>query len=310
MTGSATDGVAISSFACTFGDVESRPEDLPGFADRWRQLLPDTPFASMGSGTFSKFSGPVAEHVVDCVAKVLAGPGLSASEVDHLVVATSDACLARLGPDFAARVLQAAGLTRCVPAVVSFQQCCSSLAALRYGRQLFDDDTTRHVVLVALDFTPDDLDRVRTFAVFGDAVAGCLISRTTSGPALELLESALTVDHSGLVGEDTFRSRQQVARSAMDTVLGRAGTQLEKVTKVFASNLYVPVATFNAMAVGVPRSQLHFQASMQRYGHCGNADWIINLLDHAARDGIGRGQLYLAQASAPGFFACGLLQGC
>lgn len=304
----APDGIGIDSFACTFGELECRPEDIPGFADLWLKLSPDTQFAAMGCGTFRKMAGDIGGYVVDCISRVLAQRGLAPSEVDHLILATSDACLARLGTDLAVDVMRAAGLTGCVPAIMSFQQCCSSIEALRYGRQMFADSEVRNVALIALDFTPDDTERVRSFAIFGDAVAGCLISRVPTPESLDLIGSALTVDHSGLVGSDSFESRQNVALSAIGKVLRETGEQLRAVTKVFGPNLYQPVALFNAMAAGVPRPQLHFGETMRRYGHCGNADWIINLVDYSEHTGLRQGELYLAQATAPGFFACGLLR--
>lgn len=300
----------IGSFSCVAGDVLDEPENIPGFAQRWREILPGTAFEKMGTGTFARLGRPVLDAVADCVGQVLAAAGIGSPEVDRLVLATSDACLARLGADFAAQLLHAAGLISCVPTLLSHRQCCSSIEALRYGWGLLDDPTIEHVVVVAFDFTPDDLDRVRTFAVFGDAAAGCLISRSVRPGSVELLGCATTADFSGMTGEDSFRSRQAAARSAVDRVLDGTGARLSDVAKVFAGNLYAPVATFNALAAGVSREQLCFLATMQRFGHCGNADWLINLADHATNTGLDAGTLYLAQSSAPGFFACALLRAC
>jgi 3-oxoacyl-[acyl-carrier-protein] synthase III len=303
------DGIGIGSFTCTFGELECQPADIPGFAELWRKVLPGTEFATMGCGRFRKMAKPIGGYVTDCVERVLAGHGVAAADVDRLIVATSDACLARLGRDLAVNVMSSVGLTRCIPASLSFQQCCSSLEALRYGWELFADPGVHNVVLVALDFTPDDAERIRPYALFSDAVAGCLISRRPAPGSLSLLGSALTVDYAGLTGSDSFGSRQQAAQVALDKVFGATGEKLPEVTKVFGPNLYRPVALFNAMAAGVPKPQLHFGEPMERYGHCGNADWIINLVDYAGQHGLAAGELYLAHATAPGFFACGLLRG-
>jgi hypothetical protein len=173
---------------------------------------------------------------------------------------------------------------------------------------MFGDEDVRNVVLVSLDFTPDDAERVRQFALFGDAVASCLISRTGEGP-LRLAASALGVDPEGLAGHDSFMSRQRVAQASLAKVFARGGEGLDRVTKVFPTNLYRPLTVFNAMAAGVPGDRLHFTEPMRAYGHCGNSDWMINLVDYADRAGLRPGELYLAQSSAPGFFACGLLEG-
>jgi 3-oxoacyl-[acyl-carrier-protein] synthase III len=299
------DNVAIGSFACSFGDLEGKPESIPGFAELWRADSPGADFAAMGCGTFRKMSRPVEEHVVECVQRTLAQRGTPADEVDHVVFATTDACLAMLGRDFAVRVLETAGLTRCVPVILSFQQCCSSLAALQYGWELFSRPDVAEVVVVSLDFTSGDRDRVRSFALFGDAVTSCLISRT--GGSLRLLSSAVNMDFPGLVGQDSFVSRQKVAQASLSAVLGGWPGTLDRVTTIFPTNLYKPVAFFNAAVAGIDKDKLHFTEALHTYGHCGNCDWMVNLADYEERVGLRPGELYLAQASAPGFFACSLL---
>lgn len=303
----ASEVVTIGSFAPVFGDVEREPGEIPGFAALWAAASPNTEFEAMGCGSFRAMSGPAEDYVAESVRHALAGRGVAPDQVDHVVFATSDATLRLLRPDFAARVLAGTGMTNCVPAILSFQQCCSSLTALRYAWDLFSSEAVDNVVLVALDHTPDDKDRVRSFALFSDAVVSCVLSRADGD--LRLRSEAVSVDYAGLSGRDSFVSRQQVARAALDAVLRAGGTALSEVGKVFPTNLYQPMTMFNAAAAGVPPASLHFAESLYRYGHCGNCDWMINLMDYRDRVGIERGSTYLAQSSAPGFFACALLTG-
>ncbi|WP_369171287.1 hypothetical protein AB5J49_26775 [Streptomyces sp. R28] len=299
--------IGLGAFACTFGAVEQKPEDIPDFERLWREQSPDAEFTSMGCRTFRRFSGPVEDYVIDTVRTTLRDGSVRPADVDRIVFATSDARIGSLRPDFAAHVLSSLGLVNCVPVMVSFQQCCSSLAALRHARDLLADDGVRNVVLVSLDFTPDDADRVRSFALFSDAVASCLITR--SDGLVRLRSAAVGVDHAGLLGRDSFLSRQQVAQSSLAAALGEGDLVPSDVTKVFPTNLYRPVALFNATIAGIGREQLHFAGPLEAYGHCGNSDWMINLADYHEKVGISPGGTYLAQSSAPGFFACALLAG-
>ncbi|MGW3266238.1 hypothetical protein [Streptomyces sp. NPDC001056] len=299
--------IGIGSFACTFGAVERKPQDIPEFDRLWREQSPDAEFAAMGCRTFRRFSGPVEDYVIETVRTTLRDGAVRPADVDRIVFATSDARLASLRPDFAAHVLGSLGLVHCVPVMLSFQQCCSSLAALRHARDLLAEDGVRTIVLVSLDFTPDDADRVRSFALFSDAVASCLITRGEG--LVRLLSAAVGVDHAGLLGRDSFLSRQQVAQTSLAAALGARDVTASDVTKVFPTNLYRPVALFNATIAGIGRDQLHFTGPMENYGHCGNSDWMINLADYHDQVGIRPDETYLALASAPGFFACGLLAG-
>jgi 3-oxoacyl-[acyl-carrier-protein] synthase-3 len=300
--------VCIGSFACAFGDLECKPENIPDFDALWQTVSPGTDFAAMGCATFRKMSGPAEEYVVDAVRRTLQGAVVSPEDIHHIVFATSDPTLARLSPDFAIRVLDAVGLVGCIPHLLSYQRCCSSLTALRHGRQLFSDPDVANVVVVALDFTPDDRDRLRTYAVFGDAATSCLLTRRGAG-LVRLLSSAIHVDEDGLRGRDSILSRKKVADTAHLSVLHASGRQLEQITKVFAANLHRPLTLFNATAAGFELDRLHFADTLSAYGHCGNCDWMINLADYHERFGILPGETYLAQASAQGFYACVLLEG-
>jgi 3-oxoacyl-[acyl-carrier-protein] synthase III len=301
------DDIGIGSFACSFGDLECKPADIPGFDDLWDAESSNTDFAAMGCGSFRKMSGPAEDYAAESVRRSLAGRAAAAEEIDYAVFATSDATLRRLGRDFAVRVLQATGMISCVPLVVSFQQCCSSLTGLRYGWELFADEDVNNVVLVSVDFTPDDRDRVRSFALFSDAAVSCVISRA-GGNRMRLVSSAVNVDYPGLSGHDSFMSRRQVAQASFARTFRDVGPVLGDVTKVFPTNLYKPVTLFNATVAGVQPAKLHFADTLHAYGHCGNCDWMINLADYREKTGTRAGETYLAQASAPGFFACALLE--
>jgi len=64
---------------------------------------------------------------------------------------------------------------------------------------------------------------------------------------------------------------------------------------------------FNSAAAGIDKTKLHFDTSFRRFGHCGIPEWMMNLIDYKETAGIEGGDVFLALASAPGFFACNLL---
>lgn len=116
----------------------------------------------------------------------------------------------------------------------------------------YGDERRFPVVLVAMDFTPSDRDRVKPFAFFGDAVATCLLGRGRVG--LRLLSSAIRLDPAGLAGEDSFASRQQVAQAAYGAAFEHGGDAPAEVAKVFPTNLFQPLTGFGSSVVGVPRA--------------------------------------------------------
>jgi 3-oxoacyl-[acyl-carrier-protein] synthase III len=298
--------VGLGSFACVLGDEKAEPTSVPGFEEAWAAASSGAAFDSMGVSTFRRMSGPFGPYLVEAVRTTLADAGTDPADVDHIVFATTDAGLGRAGPDLVRDTLGVLGLVRALPVMISYQQCCSSLGALRYAHDLFADPGVGTVVLVSFDLVLDDTDRMRPFAFMSDSVASCVLRRGAG--ELVLRAAAVGVDHSGLTFDDSFASRQRVARDTLGSVFERSGAGHEDVVKVFPTNLYLPLAVFNASVAGIHKNKLHFVDSLRDNAHCGNSDWMVNLMDYRTTVGWRSGERFLAQASAPGFYACGLLE--
>ncbi|WP_043661140.1 hypothetical protein [Nocardia thailandica] len=292
----------IGHFACEFGDRELAPQDIADFDTLWSRCS-ETPFATMGALTLRTMSRPVLDYIIPCIRATADSAGIEPGAVDHVVFATSDSQLTDLPHHFARTVLGESGMSTAVPALLGLQQCCTSIAALDYAHRLVTEGTSTTTMVVTFDYTTEDADRVQPFAVFGDAVATCLVSSASPG-GFVLTSTAIGTDAAGLRGEDSFGSRRRVAARVLDRVLdGR------DVEAIFPTNLYAPMVLFNAVSAGLDRSRLHFAQTLRNYGHCGNCDWMINLVDYAGGHPFQQGSNYLIQSSAPGFYAAGLLHG-
>jgi 3-oxoacyl-[acyl-carrier-protein] synthase-3 len=295
------DGVRIGSFARDFGEVEAKPEQISGFDERWAEVAAGSSFAMMGCETFRKMDAPVVDHLVRCLHRSLELAGVDPAHVDHLVLSTKELCLPAVDGAFVTDVLDRVGLVNCTPLLLTLQRCSVSHTALRYATGLFADPTVTHVAFASFDVTADDLDRIRSFAIFGDAVTSCVLDRGTGG--LDLLATGLSVDYEGLFGRDTFATRQDVAARALGQVAERSGVELAGARAVFPTNMFKPLTMFSAAAAGLDVGRLHYADNLAAYGHCGDCDWMINLGHYAETVGMEPGETYIALASAPGFFA-------
>jgi 3-oxoacyl-[acyl-carrier-protein] synthase-3 len=159
---------------------------------------------------------------------------------------------------------------------------------------------------VAFDFVVDDGDRIQPFALFGDAVTSCMITRGDAA-GLSLLSYGVNVDFAGLLGRDDFQSRKGVADITLKRVLEEGNIRIEDVECCFSTNLFRPIALFNASICGIHRSKLCID-TLKSHAHCGNCDWMMNLVHYGQNAGFTRGKKYLVQSYAPGFFACGILK--
>ena len=294
----------LDSLSCEFGEVE---RTLDSIADlerlRTERKIP-LPLPAMGCGTFSQMLRSLPEAARACIQRSLDQSGVPAERVNHIIFATSDNHLLQIDPDFSRKILVDLRLDHAVPALISLQQCASSLTALDYARRLLEDETVENVLLVAFDLVASDEDRVQSFALFGDAIASCLISR--SGPGLALDGFCIGIDELGIRGSDSFESRKRVATAVLCAALSQADTDIELVRTCFSTNFYKPVALFNASICGIPAAKLAIP-TLARRAHCGNCDWLINLAEHSQTQGLQAGGKYLAQAFAPGFNACAVM---
>jgi len=296
--------VRLSSFACEFGDRERAPESIEGLAAMCAARGLTLGLPAMGCGTFWQMTGPLEPYILRCVSRTLASSGVPADAVGHLVFSTMDSTLRHVNPDLAREVLTGLGLVRCLPTLISAQQCASSLAAVEHASRLLAGPGASHAIVVSFDFVVDDADRVQSFALFGDAVTSCLVSRDAAGLAWR--SYGVGVDFAGIAGRDSFETRKQVVATTLGRVLAEGGARLEDVERCFSTNFYKPIALFNAGISGIHRGRLGID-TLSRRAHCGNCDWMINLAHHQDTAGLAPGKTYLAQSFAPGFFACGLL---
>jgi len=294
----------LSSFAKQLGDVERKPQSIENYEAICAAQGLTLSLSAMGCGSFWQMTQPLEVYVARCIADTLAQSEVGPERVDGIVFSTMDQNLRYVDTSFTRRVLEDLGLSRCMPTIISLQQCVSSLAALDYACRLFQEPYVNHVIIVAFDFVVDEVDRIKSFALFGDAVTTCLVSRDGSG--LSVLSYASNVDFAGLLGRDTFESRQQMAVSTLGATLDRAGCGIDEIERVFSSNVYKPISLFNAHACGIPRDRVYID-TLRSMGHCGNCDWMLNLMHYRERGEIPAGKKYLAQSSAPAFFACAAL---
>ena len=296
--------VGLSAFACEFGDRERAAESIEGYKELCQANGIGLSLTAMGCKTFRQMTQPVESYVVKCIRTTIAASGVPADQVDHIIFSTMDKNLPYLDADFARNMLSETGLTNCIPVFLSMQQCVSSLGAVDHAQRLFADPDVKHVLLCAFDYVPDDQKRIQSFALFGDAVTSCMMRREGG---LTLRSHAVGIDFAGLMGKDNFESRKHVVLTTMKRILEESDTKIEDVERCFSTNFFKPVAWFNASVAGIHRSKLYLDTLPTR-AHCGNCDWMINLVQFQNEAGMTLGKRYLVSSFAPGFFAGAILE--
>lgn len=294
----------ISAFASVYG--EERPvESIEGFDELCQKEGLVLGMKVMGCESFTKITRPVEEAVCECIMKTIDSSGISPESVDRIILSLIDRNLKFLDSNFIKKILEPAGLVNCVPILFSMQQCVSSVSAIDYGVKLLDDKKNNNVIVVAFDTVNEESDRIRSFALFGDAVTSCLISR--GGDGLSFLSYNIGLDFDGVMGTDNFESRKKMFSETSESVFNEDLGSIEDVTACFSTNLYRPIAQFNTSVSGLKSNQLYIE-TLKEFGHCGNCDWMMNLEHYEKNVGFESGQKFMIQSFAPGFFAVGLFE--
>ena len=295
----------VGSFACVFGNRERLPESIERFDEICSARGLSLSLAKMGCKTFWQMTEPVESYIYQCISDTLAISGLLAKDINRIVFTTMDKNVRYLDENFVCNILNHLGLVNSIPIFISMQQCASSLAALKYSCGLFVDENVEHVLMVAFDFVIDDRDRIQSYALFGDAVTSCVVTRDAT-KGLSVSACGVNLDFTGLLGKDDFGSRKSVAKNTLKTVFDKGNASIAEIEYCFSTNFYKPIATFNASVCGIHSSKLFIETLSSR-AHCGNCDWMMNLSYYEQHTGFELGKKYLVQSYAPGFFACSLL---
>lgn len=299
--------VNLGAISCAFGAVKRNFESIENLEDVLVEHKIPMSLAVMGCGTFYQSEVPVDPLINEAIAGSLSAASLEPEAVTHVILATSDNHLQQLDNDLGARVLLAGGLTRALPILTSMQKCASSIIALDLAAKLVAGKEDASALVVGFDVIGDhDAERVKPFALFGDAAACCVVS---SNKPLEFQFECVgaDVDLQGLTYQDTMESRKNAARNAISAVTQTSGLALDQIVACFSTNLFKPVALFNANISGLKPAQLALPTAIT-HAHCGNADWMINLASYSRNTGLKPGAHYVAQSFAPGFAACALLR--
>jgi 3-oxoacyl-[acyl-carrier-protein] synthase-3 len=268
--------------------------------------LPMNP-ALLAYGDFHESTLPPVDMLEQAVAGSLAKAGVAPGQVDALILATADPGFLSEDRALLAKLLDKAGLYKALPQVLTGQECTCLLSALNDAWNRIATGAARTIVVACYDFVESEQERVQSFGIVSDAAIACVVSIDVELP-FGWRRFSLQSDIHGMRGEDDFDSRKRLIDGVSKHVLHAGDVSLSDVDKVFSTNFFTPLSTFNARTMGLKEGQL-YTGTTSRIGHCMNADPLINLAafsEEATGEPIGT--LYLLQAYAPGFLATSLIE--
>lgn len=276
-------------------DLQARAKQfsMPLQADLW------------GWGQIYKTAGSVTDMAIKTARMTLAEAGYSGQDIDTTIVCSSSLqsgteAHQHFLREFAGQLqLEQSAITG-----VSLGRCTNLLKGIHLARGLIHSGQARRALVVTSDAISDERQRIENFALFSDGAASCLICHaddTSRGDTL--LASGGRQDLSQLYQGLSAG----LVRAVNQDLFSSAGITLGDITRLFHSNVYLPLCQLNEMQAGYQRAQLYTD-NIPRFGHCFAADPLINFIDARNNGAVSDTGIYQLAVSIPGARASLLLR--
>jgi 3-oxoacyl-[acyl-carrier-protein] synthase III len=282
-------------------------ESLPALAGK-DELLQT--FRDCGHGSVAVSHCSLIEQTARSAYKSLQESGLSANDIDAVVIGTSELRGWTRWPEyFANDVLLALGIQDALVVGVTLAGCANYGSALRMARNLIVAEGRRNVLVIESNQTRGGLERVRApggtraSLVFGDAAVSCIV--TPEGGDFRVLGMEQIFKPLNMSGTDrTVFVANNVGgfRHVVDRALAQAGVAREKLAQVFIHNMNKRLLYTLLDAVDIPR-ELMYLDNIRRTGHLWSADNLIGLHDYCAEKNPPSGTVFLLVCQAEAYFS-------
>ncbi|MDH3658633.1 MAG: 3-oxoacyl-ACP synthase [Alphaproteobacteria bacterium] len=282
------------------GEHRRMAADIEGLSTFFEasQMIDD--LALWGLDRFHSTDQAAASLGIDSGRETLRLAGVRTEDVSALLI-----CATQLEGDTEAhaalvrRYLEGLGLDHDIfVAGITLGRCTCLLSGLRLAESLVRSNMHNNVLVIAADRFEHDHERLKSFALFSDGAASCIVSRPDSGNGgYRILDSAYASQIDAMA--ETGQISADLTRRVTARLTARLPLAIEDVKALMHSNIYTPVVAMKEQQGGFARSQLCFENIADK-AHCFGADPIINLVDRERSGGIEAGDLLMLASSIPG----------
>jgi 3-oxoacyl-[acyl-carrier-protein] synthase-3 len=296
----------LGGVSVELGDRQREVESLADAAEQFKAKKLPMNAKLLAFRYFRESTLSAEEAMSRVIQRTLALTGMAAAEIDAMILASAGGAFL-LDRKLLPALLARNGLSKAMPMTVTSQECTSLLSAIDVAARYAKDGTYRRILVVSYDRAEQDADRIQMFGVVSDAALACIVSGEDELD-FRIKAFAHKSDVHGMQGDDDFASRKALTDAVTGEVLNAGGVRMGLVKKVFSTNFFKPLATFNASALGLEQGQLCADLGAE-IGHCLCADSLINLESFFRTEAnVKQGDLYLLQAYAPGLLASMLIE--
>jgi len=289
------------------GDLYRSVDSIGGVEELFRKhKLPMNP-ALLNYGSFHQSTLDASECIARVLDTALTASAVAPEDVDMLILTSADLGFLAADRQFMPALFERAGLSRALPLALTAQECAGLLSALDMGWRFVESGRCSNVLVVSYDKAASEERRVQPFGIISDAAVACMVS-AEKPLGLSLRRFALRADLDGMRGSDDFASRKALISAVTGDLLGPEGVVLSDISKVFTTNFFRPLTSFQASCLGLSPHQLYIDQAPV-VGHCLGADPLLNLAMYLRDHPVATSdRLHLLQAYAPGLLAAMLIE--
>ncbi len=282
------------------GERRRKAADIEGLSAFFEasQMIDD--LALWGLDSFYSSDRAAASLGIESARETLRLAGLSAGNISALLV-----CATQLEGDTEAHAvlvrqyLEGLGLDHDVfVSGITLGRCTCLLSGLRLAEALVRSAMHDNVLVIAADRFEHDHERLKTFALFSDGAASCIVARSDTGRGGYRIVDSAFASETGAMAE-TGQISADLARRVTGRLTEGSKLAPQQIDAVMPNNIYRPVVAMKEQQGGTAHDRL-FLDNIADKAHCFGADPIINLVDRERREGFETGALIMLASSVPG----------
>jgi 3-oxoacyl-[acyl-carrier-protein] synthase III len=285
-------------------------DTLPGLSDN-PELVKT--FKAAGHERCSISRVGIVQQAILTARKTLNNSGLSAADIDAVVIGTSELRdWADYPEEFSTEVLLALGLKDILVVGVTIAGCANYASALRVARNMIAVDGYRNILVIESNQVRGGSARVhgtveRAGFILGDGAVS-YIATSAPGDFNVLGMGQIVKPMDTTVANAAFGPNNISGfRHVLNRSLAQAGVSREQIAKVFLHNMRFAAMTEFMRVLDFPQSKLCAD-TLAKMAHVWGAENLIGLHDYCAAENPEAGTLFLMLCQADFYYSAVICQ--
>jgi 3-oxoacyl-[acyl-carrier-protein] synthase-3 len=256
----------------------------------------------------------ITQQAILSARKTLSGSGLTAADIDAVVIGTSELRDWKTYPEVAGtEILLGLGLKDILVVGVTIAGCANYGSSLRVARNMIAVDGYRNVLVIETNQVRGDMDRVFSptgkagFVVGDGAVSFIATAGQGDFKVLGMEQIVKPLDYAVTNSAAFAANNVSGFRHVVERALAQARVKRGQVEKVFFHNIRAAALNGFFSVLDLARYKL-FADNIAKTGHVWGGDNLIGLVDYCAAENPQAGAIFLMLCQADFYYSAVVCQ--